>query len=132
MVINVSKLRSSLISFIHIFIAACMLLPIGVIMYTSVGGIKATFLMDYTHTIILYVIIIIFAMNVYAVNPLIGSIDKMYDLLKTASVLEPVAANAGIYLLYVYMYVYIMPMSHGDSIYIHIYIYIYIYIYIAC
>jgi Na+/proline symporter len=85
----------SLISFIHIFVAACMLLPVGVIMYTSVGGIKATFLMDYTHTIILYVIIIIFAMNVYAVNPLIGSIDKMYDLLQTASKIEPVAANAG-------------------------------------
>eukprot|EP00596_Hydrurales_sp_CCMP1899_P008509 CAMPEP_0119039728 /NCGR_PEP_ID=MMETSP1177-20130426/9353_1 /TAXON_ID=2985 /ORGANISM="Ochromonas sp, Strain CCMP1899" /LENGTH=674 /DNA_ID=CAMNT_0007003951 /DNA_START=469 /DNA_END=2493 /DNA_ORIENTATION=- len=75
--------------------AACMLFPVGVIMYTSVGGIKATFLMDYTHTIILYIIIVVFAMNVYGVNPLIGSIDKMYELLQTASVLQPVPLNAG-------------------------------------
>jgi Na+/proline symporter len=66
-----------------------MLLPIGVIMYTGFGGIKATFLMDYTHTVILFVIIIIFTMNVYASNPLIGSIDKMFDLLKLASENEP-------------------------------------------
>jgi Na+/proline symporter len=72
-----------------------MLFPVGVIMYTSVGGIKATFLMDYTHTIILYIIIVIFAMNVYGVNPLIGSIDKMYELLQTASELQPVPDNAG-------------------------------------
>jgi Na+/proline symporter len=77
-----------------LLIAACMLFPVGVIMYTSVGGIKATFLMDYAHTIILYIIIVIFAMNVYGVNPLIGSIDKMFDLLQTASELQPVPDNA--------------------------------------
>jgi Na+/proline symporter len=76
-----------------------MLLPLGVIMYTSVGGIKATFLMDYTHTCILFVVIIIFTMNVYAVNPKIGSIDKMFDLLTTAGQLQPEPNNAkGIYM----------------------------------
>lgn len=77
-----------------IFTAACMLLPVGVIMYTSVGGIKATFLMDYTHSCILFIVIIIFTMNVYAVNPKIGSIDKMFDLLTTAGQLQPEPNNA--------------------------------------
>lgn len=30
-------------------IAACFLLPVGVIIYTLFGGIKATFLSDYTY-----------------------------------------------------------------------------------
>jgi Na+/proline symporter len=40
--------------------ACCMLLPIGVIIYTTFGGIKATFLMDYAHTAIIFTIILIF------------------------------------------------------------------------
>lgn len=31
--------------------AACFLLPIGVVLYTMFGGIKATFLTDYAHTV---------------------------------------------------------------------------------
>lgn len=30
--------------------AACFLLPVGVVMYTAFGGIKATFITDYIHT----------------------------------------------------------------------------------
>jgi Na+/proline symporter len=31
--------------------AACYLLPVGVVLYTMFGGIKATFLTDYVHTV---------------------------------------------------------------------------------
>lgn len=31
--------------------AACFLLPVGVVLYTVFGGIKATFLTDYVHTV---------------------------------------------------------------------------------
>lgn len=31
--------------------AACFLLPVGVVLYTLFGGIKATFLTDYVHTV---------------------------------------------------------------------------------
>lgn len=31
--------------------AACFLLPVGVVLYTIFGGIKATFLTDYVHTV---------------------------------------------------------------------------------
>lgn len=35
--------------------AACFLLPVGVVLYTLFGGIKATFLTDYVHTVSLIV-----------------------------------------------------------------------------
>ena len=41
--------------------AACFLLPIGVVLYTMFGGIKATFLTDYVHTVIILAIIFVFA-----------------------------------------------------------------------
>jgi Na+/proline symporter len=34
--------------------AACFLLPIGVVLYTMFGGIKATFLTDYVHTVMIF------------------------------------------------------------------------------
>lgn len=40
--------------------AACFLLPIGVVLYTIAGGIKATFLTDYVHTVMILIIIFIF------------------------------------------------------------------------
>lgn len=36
--------------------AACFLLPVGVVLYTLFGGIKATFLTDYVHTVSLIVL----------------------------------------------------------------------------
>lgn len=75
--------------------ACCMLLPIGVILYTAFGGIKATFLMDFTHTSIIFIIILIFVFTVYSSSDKIGSIDKMYDLLHASSVRNPVMGNAG-------------------------------------
>ena len=40
--------------------AACFTLPIGVVLYTIAGGIKATFLTDYVHTVMILIIIFIF------------------------------------------------------------------------
>ena len=40
-------------------VAAILLLPLGVVIYTLFGGIKATFLTDYAHTVVLIVIIFI-------------------------------------------------------------------------
>ncbi|KAI9782395.1 MAG: hypothetical protein M1835_004049 [Candelina submexicana] len=75
--------------------AACFLLPVGVVIYTMFGGIKATFLTDYVHTVILLVIIFIFAFTAYATNEVLGSPSKVYDLLTKAAELHPVANNAG-------------------------------------
>lgn len=75
--------------------AACFLLPVGVIVYTLFGGIKATFLTDYVHTVVILVIIFIFAFTTYATSPLLGSPGAVYDLLVAAAERHPVSGNAG-------------------------------------
>ena len=59
------------------------------------GGIKATFLTDYVHTVIILVIIFIFAFTAYATNVDLGSPGKVYDLLMAAAERHPVDGNAG-------------------------------------
>ncbi|KAG2218032.1 hypothetical protein INT45_014308 [Circinella minor] len=75
-------------------IAACFLLPLGVIVYTLFGGIKATFLSDYTHTAVILIIILYLVFTVYTSSPHIGSIERMYELLEMASAQNPITDNA--------------------------------------
>ncbi|ODV88439.1 hypothetical protein CANCADRAFT_146491 [Tortispora caseinolytica NRRL Y-17796] len=75
-------------------VAACYLLPLGVVIYTLFGGIKATFLTDYVHTVALIVILLIFAMTAYVTGSVLGSTSKMYNLLSALSVENPVPGNA--------------------------------------
>ncbi|KAA6415502.1 MAG: urea active transporter [Lasallia pustulata] len=74
--------------------AACFLLPVGVVMYTIFGGIKATFLTDYVHTLMILIIIFIFAFTAYTTNVNLGSPGRVYDLLVQAAKAHPVAGNA--------------------------------------
>ncbi|CAB5362194.1 unnamed protein product [Rhizophagus irregularis] len=74
-------------------IACCFLLPLGVLVYTLFGGLKATFLTDYVHTSVIYIIILSFLFTVYASSDVIGSPGKMYDLLLDASIKNPVVDN---------------------------------------
>ncbi|SCW04501.1 LAFE_0H14928g1_1 [Lachancea fermentati] len=76
-------------------VAACFLLPVGVIVYTLFGGIKATFLTDYVHTIVIIVIIMTFAFTVYATSEDLGSPGKVYDLVREAALKHPISGNAG-------------------------------------
>ncbi|KAI0056361.1 urea transporter [Artomyces pyxidatus] len=75
-------------------IAACFLIPLGVAIYVVVGGMRATLLCDYTHTSVLFAIILTFVFTVYATSPKIGSPTKMHELLATAASLRPVPGNA--------------------------------------
>jgi len=75
-------------------IAACFLIPLGVAIYVVVGGMRATLLCDYTHTTVLFSIILTFIFTVYATSPKIGSPAKMHELLTEAAVLRPVSGNA--------------------------------------
>lgn len=74
-------------------IAAIYLLPVGVVAYTVVGGLKATFLTDWLHTFILLIIIIIFSLTAYASSDVLGSPGAVYDLLVDASISHPVQGN---------------------------------------
>ncbi|KAL7621002.1 urea active transporter [Parahypoxylon ruwenzoriense] len=74
-------------------IAAIYLLPVGVIAYTLVGGLKATILTDWIHTFILLIIIIIFSLTAYASSDRLGSPSAVYDLLVEAALNHPVDGN---------------------------------------
>ena len=75
--------------------AACFLLPLGVVIYTMFGGIKATFLTDYVHTVILLVIILTFAFTTYATGSRLGSPHAVYSALTELAAKSPVEGNAG-------------------------------------
>jgi SSS family transporter len=75
-------------------IAACFLIPIGVAIYVVVGGMRSTLLCDYTHTTVLFAIILVFVFTVYATSPKIGSPTRMHELLTAASIANPVPGNA--------------------------------------
>ncbi|KAK2802361.1 hypothetical protein FQN50_007358 [Emmonsiellopsis sp. PD_5] len=82
---------------IHI-IAATFLLPVGVALYTFVGGIKATFLTDYFHTAVILIICCYFTIKAFTIEE-IDSVGHLYDLVKAASARQPVEGNhAGSYL----------------------------------
>ncbi|KIM71275.1 hypothetical protein PILCRDRAFT_830451 [Piloderma croceum F 1598] len=75
-------------------IAACFLIPIGVSIYVVVGGMRSTLLCDYTHTTVLFAIILTFVFTVYATSDKIGSPRRMHDLLAAAAAANPVPGNA--------------------------------------
>ncbi|KAL3417528.1 urea active transporter [Phlyctema vagabunda] len=73
-------------------IAATFLLPVGVVVYTFVGGIKATFLTDYIHTFIILIICCFFTVKAFTI-PEIGSVGNLYDLVVSASATAPISGN---------------------------------------
>ncbi|KAL2517296.1 Urea-proton symporter DUR3 [Abeliophyllum distichum] len=53
--------------------AASFLIPLGVIVYTLAGGLKATFLASYIHSVIVHVVLVIFVYLVYVASSELGS-----------------------------------------------------------
>ncbi|KAJ7153257.1 solute symporter family transporter [Mycena filopes] len=76
-------------------IAACFLIPVGVVIYTLVGGLRATFFSDYIHTVVIFAIILAASFATFATNPNLGSPGAVYDLLQTAAENYPVFDAAG-------------------------------------
>ena len=65
---------------------AGFLIPMGVIVYTMAGGLKATFMASYLHTAIIFAVLVTFLFTVYASDDdLVGSPKKVYDALKAVS-----------------------------------------------
>lgn len=75
-------------------VACIFLLPVGVMIYTMFGGIKATFLTDYIHTIAIIVIILTFAFTAYATGDELGSPSKIWEMVTQAAINHPVEGNA--------------------------------------
>lgn len=80
-------------------IAACFLLPIGIAVYVVFGGLRATFVCDWVHTVVLFVIIFTFLFRTYTTSDLTSPPTNMYQLLSAAASQTPVVGNeAGSYL----------------------------------
>ncbi|KAJ4481149.1 solute symporter family transporter [Lentinula aciculospora] len=92
--------------------AACMLLPIGIAVYVLVGladqqrlshfstdrwydcrGLRATFICDWSHTVILFVVIYIFVFKTYGTSQETEGVSGLYDLLQAAAITTPVEGN---------------------------------------
>lgn len=94
--------------------AAIFLLPASVVLYTFVGGIKATFLTDYIHTFTITIIICFFTVKTFSL-PEISSIGELFELVASAGQSYPVAGNHnGSYLTMASKNVGLHKMSMGE------------------
>ena len=73
---------------------AAFLIPVGIILYTIFGGLKATFFAEYLNAAFIFVVVLIFVTVIYFATPEIGGISGMFEKLTQASVLNPVDGNA--------------------------------------
>lgn len=73
--------------------AAIMLLPVGVVAFVIVGGLRSTFVSDYVHTTIVFIIIWLFLYTVLGNSDIVGSPSVLHRLLVEAAQLDPVSGN---------------------------------------
>ncbi|SCU90870.1 LAFA_0F00606g1_1 [Lachancea sp. 'fantastica'] len=84
---------------IHI-VACAFLFPVSVAAYTMLGGLKSTFLSDWIHTVVIYLVIISSLLICYGSSSIIGSTDRMWDLLQSVAKTHPSAGHEGSYLTF--------------------------------
>ena len=73
---------------------AAFLIPVGIIIYTIFGGLKATFFAEYLNAAFIFVVVLIFVTVIYFATPEIGGISGMFEKLTQASILNPVEGNS--------------------------------------
>lgn len=81
--------------------AASFLIPVGVIIYTAFGGLKATFLSFYIHAVIVFAALCLFTLEVYAVTDYLGSPAAVWNNLNvmanpSVEGSRPVDGNKGV------------------------------------
>ncbi|CUM65829.1 uncharacterized protein PRCAT00003478001 [Priceomyces carsonii] len=76
--------------------AVILLLPLPIVVYTILGGLKATFLTDYVHTIILIAIIMVFSFTAFAKSSLsgIGSAGALWEVITELGRTNHIEGNA--------------------------------------
>lgn len=78
MIVAAASAISVIAGNLHI-VASTMLIPFGVLLYTTVGGLKATFLTDFVHTLVLLIILCYINTSVVSSKE-IGGLYGLYDL----------------------------------------------------
>ena len=84
---NISIIAGNL----HI-VASTMLIPFGVLLYTVVGGLKATFLTDFVHTTVL-LIVLCYINTAVLTSEQVGGIDGLYDKILEVSKTKFIEGN---------------------------------------
>jgi len=74
-------------------ITAALLIPLGVVLYTLVGGLKATFVASYVNTAVILITLCIFSFKVYVAPGELGSVKEVYARLTRIVQYSPVANN---------------------------------------
>ncbi|PXF45390.1 Urea-proton symporter DUR3 [Gracilariopsis chorda] len=72
---------------------ASFLIPLGVILYTLAGGLKATFIASYFNTAVILIALCIFIFQVYVTNDDLGSPSVVWERLNLVSAAAPVKQN---------------------------------------
>ncbi|CAK7203322.1 hypothetical protein SEUCBS139899_006053 [Sporothrix eucalyptigena] len=74
------------------FAAATVLIPLGVVLYTAVGGLKATFLTDFLHTAVALILIIYFTLTILT-HEAVGGLHGLYDKVQAVAADNYIASN---------------------------------------
>ena len=74
-------------------IASLFLIPASVAVYTVTGGLRATLIADYSHTIGLFVVIVYFFFSIWTGSGKIGSLERMSALLTRVAQTHGVDGN---------------------------------------
>lgn len=74
---------------------ASFLIPLGVILYTMAGGLKATFIASYFNTAVILIALCIFIFQVYVTSADLGSPGIVWEKLKSVVEIDPVEGNRG-------------------------------------
>lgn len=75
-------------------VAACMLLPLGVVIYTMFGGLKATFITDYVNGTVVIIIAMVFGFCTWATDDVLGNPGKVWDMVTKLAETSPREGNA--------------------------------------
>lgn len=57
--------------------AMAFIIPLSTMVYATVGGLKATFTTSYMHSVIIFVVCLVFMFVVFLPNSLLGGIDDV-------------------------------------------------------
>lgn len=79
MIVGAAGAISIIAGNLHI-VALMMLIPFGVLLYTAFGGLKATFITDYVHTLILLLVLCVLNTTVLT-SDMIGGVNGLYEKL---------------------------------------------------
>ena len=73
-------------------VASIFLLPLGVCLYTISGGLRATFVTDWAHTVALFIVVLYLSIKTLSSDE-IGTLHDLWDTLREAAIKSPVEGN---------------------------------------